>query len=114
VDWAAKPGEAPSREQEEKAAREEAARRLAQNKALEVQQKVQEFNTRERPKSLLEMHFEKDDEKGDKKKKKKEKKKKDKKKKDKKSKKNKKAVVTPMLGTLEVRFAVLRIVSVKL
>ncbi len=110
AEWALKPGEKPTLEQEERAAREAAARRLAQEQAEAVQQRVKEFNAQTRPKSLLELHFEegheKDDVGKDKKRKKKDKKKKDKKKKDKKKKKKekkeKKVVTTKVLGAMEV------------
>ncbi len=102
-EWSAKPGEEVSKTEQEKAAREEAARERAREEAERVKRKVEEFNRAERPKSLLELHFEQTDE-SKKKDKKKDKKKeeKSKKKKKKKDKKKKKAVVTPMLGAMEV------------
>jgi hypothetical protein len=106
AEWGLAPGQQLTLEQEEKRAREAAARKLAEEQAGAVQRQVDAFNAQSRPKSLLELHQEgageeEEDESKRKKKKKKDKKKKDKKKKERKKEK-KKTVVTATLGAREV------------
>jgi hypothetical protein len=107
AEWGLAPGQQLTLEQEDKRAREAAARKLAEEQAGAVQRQVDAFNAQSRPKSLLELHQqgagdeEEQEESKRKKKMKKDKKKKDKKKKERKKEK-KKTVVTATLGAREV------------